>query len=80
MVEHNDMRFTTFDRDHDTFTNGNCARTFKGAWWYHNCHHSNLNGLYLAGTHTSYADGIEWETWHGQYYSLKSTNMQITRI
>ena len=78
LAGHNGMRFSTFDRDHDTYS-GNCAVIYRGAWWYSDCHYSNLNGLYLAGPHTSYADGIDWQTWHGDFYSLKSSKMMIAK-
>ncbi|CAL4088491.1 unnamed protein product [Meganyctiphanes norvegica] len=73
---HSGEKFTTIDVDNDQ-ANGNCAYKFGGAWWHKSCHESNLNGRYLRGTHTSYADGIEWKTWHGHYYSLKATTMMI---
>ena len=41
-------KFSTLDRDNDTWRN-NCAERFKGAWWYTACLNSNLNGLYLKG-------------------------------
>ena len=44
LAEHNGQRFTTRDQDNDE-AGGNCAQTFKGAWWYIACHSSNLNGL-----------------------------------
>ena len=72
------MEFSTYDRDNDIWS-ANCAVTFKGAWWYSNCHSSNLNGQYLHGSHTSYADGIEWSCWHGHHYSMKQTTMMIKR-
>lgn len=68
---HNGMMFTA--QDNNTY----CTQEFKGAWWYSDCHYSNLNGLYLAGNHTSFADGVEWESFRGFYYSLKFTEMKF---
>ncbi|XP_028415030.1 microfibril-associated glycoprotein 4-like [Dendronephthya gigantea] len=73
---HKGMAFTTKNRDNDADVN-NCAVVFKGAWWYSSCHSSNLNGKYLYGKHSSYANGINWLAWKGYYYSLKSTSMKI---
>eukprot|EP00063_Salmo_salar_P041476 XP_014016311.1 PREDICTED: fibrinogen C domain-containing protein 1 isoform X2 [Salmo salar] len=76
MLKHNGMKFTTKDQDNDHSEN-NCASFYHGAWWYRNCHTSNLNGQYLRGPHTSYADGIEWSSWTGWQYSLKFAEMKI---
>jgi hypothetical protein len=70
------MKFTTKDKDED-ITPNNCAVTYKGAWWYESCHHSNLNGLYLKGTHSSNADGVNWHAFKGYNYSLKFSEMKI---
>jgi ficolin len=70
------MAFSTYDSDNDENDN-NCARLYKGAWWYKRCHKSNLNGLYLHGAHKSFADGVNWYHFKGYYYSLKSTSMKI---
>ena len=78
MAYHNGMRFSKFDCDHD-MAPGNCASLRKGAWWYYACCLANLNGAYLAGHHTSVVDGIEWDTWHGLNYSLKSSEMKIAK-
>ena len=77
MSPHNGMEFTTFDEDNDSYSSYNCAVRYKGAWWYDNCHHSNLNGQYLSGDHTSSADGINWGRWKDFYYSLKTTEMKL---
>ena len=75
-TRHAGHSFSTKDRDNDVY-GGHCAQQFKGAWWYSNCHGANLNGLYLGGLHTSYADGIEWSTWYNYYYSLKKVDMKL---
>ena len=61
-TEHNGIKFSTYDRDNEE-DNRNCASQYEGAWWYHYCHTSNLNGRYLSGTTTSYADGVVWQHW-----------------
>ncbi|XP_064608606.1 microfibril-associated glycoprotein 4-like [Liolophura sinensis] len=73
---HDGQKFSTYDQDNDA-TVVNCAEQFKGAWWYESCHRTNLNGLYLKGTTVTYANGINWKTWKGYYYSLKATEMKI---
>ncbi|OPL33479.1 fibrinogen-related protein, partial [Mytilus galloprovincialis] len=78
--DHNDMKFSTKDQDNDVKNGGSCAVTYKGAWWYSGCHSSNLNGLYHAGNHTSYADGVNWYAWKGYYYSLKETTMMLRSL
>ena len=73
----NGIEFTTRDMDYDKSSWCNCAQQYKGAWWYESCHHSNLNGRYLRGSHKSHADGINWYHWKGYNYSLKKTEMKI---
>ncbi|XP_007475446.1 ficolin-2-like [Monodelphis domestica] len=76
---HRNKPFTTKDRDNDAW-NSNCAQEYKGAWWYGDCHHSNLNGLYLQGNHSSYADGINWFHGKGHKYSYKISEMKFRPV
>ncbi|CAH3139625.1 unnamed protein product [Pocillopora meandrina] len=55
----------------------NCTEYYKGAWWYNNCHMSNLNGLYLNGPEAPYCKGVNWLTFRGYHYSLKRTEMKV---
>ena len=76
LAYHNTRPFLTYDRG----SSGNCAETFKGAWWYLGCHASNLNGKYHHGNHTIPADGVTWLSWKGNHYSLKFTEMKVRAI
>ncbi|XP_061186908.1 ryncolin-4-like [Saccostrea echinata] len=72
---HNNVAFVSKDRDNEK----TCAKRFKGGWWYKTCHQSNLNGLYLKGNHTSFANGVNWLDWKGYNYSLKFADMKIRK-
>lgn len=76
---HKDMSFSTADQDND-MSSFNCATAYKGAWWYNDCHYSNLNGMYWLGAHGSYADGINWKTGKEYHYSHKRTEMKFRPI
>ena len=77
LAHHNGMQFTTKDRDNDQYSGGNCVTTaaWRGAWWYNNCAHSNLNGLYCSGL--SGALGVTWLDFNGKWISLKFAQMKL---
>ena len=73
LAEHNGHQFSTNDKGPST----KCAVDFKGGFWYTNCHNVNINGLYLKGNHTSYADDVNWRAFRGYHHSLKFTEMKF---
>ncbi|KAF3703993.1 Microfibril-associated glycoprotein 4 36 kDa microfibril-associated glycoprotein [Channa argus] len=80
LTTHNGQKFTTLDKDQD-LSGGNCARIFLGAFWFNSCHTANPNGIYRWGADgTIYAVGVEWGTWKGNDYSLKSISMKIRPV
>ncbi|XP_022107442.1 microfibril-associated glycoprotein 4-like [Acanthaster planci] len=76
LSRHSNLPFTTRDSDNDSI-DSNCAIAYSGAWWYADCHSSNLNGQYLGGQTDVYAKGVIWRDWRGYYYSLKRTEMKM---
>ena len=77
---HSGRKFTTKDRDNDTYSRGNCAVLHKGPWWYlyYSCIGSNLNGKYRSGRHVD-SGGVTWYQWKENYYSLKTASMKLRR-
>ena len=74
MALHNGMYFTTIDNDNDNLANNNCAKRYNGGWWYEACHNANPNGQY---GNNLYGQGIIWQLWHDDYYSLPFIEMKI---
>ena len=70
---HNNMAFTTKDRDND-WGGYNCAAKYFGGWWYRSCSKSNLNGQYL-GDKSDYR-GAVWRAFRDSL-SLKFTEMKL---
>lgn len=70
---HHGMKFSTYNRDNDR-DKRNCAETFTGAWWYRDCHDSNLAGVY---NDNSPGKGINWRSFRGTDYSLQYAAMLI---
>ncbi|XP_060558351.1 ficolin-2-like [Ruditapes philippinarum] len=73
---HNGMMFSTYDRDQDTWAR-NCAERWHGAWWYKDCHHSNLNGQYYNQPGKLDGTGINWRHWKNNNYCLKKVEMKF---
>ncbi|XP_062604379.1 ficolin-1-like [Saccostrea cucullata] len=73
---HNGMGFTTKDQDNDNKASYNCAINHQGAWWYHLCTNSNLNGKYALSAVTSHKSPY-WYSWTNGYRALQSTVMMI---
>ena len=67
------QQFTTKDQDNDVYSR-NCAIVHSGAWWYNECHNSNLNGHYYTTGNTD-SKGLRWYTWKSN--SMRKTAMKI---
>ncbi|XP_072919854.1 tenascin-R isoform X4 [Hemitrygon akajei] len=70
---HQGRPFSTKDHDNDVAIT-NCALSYKGAWWYKNCHRANLNGKYGENRHSQ---GINWYHWKGHEVSIPFIEMKI---
>ncbi|XP_003385432.1 PREDICTED: fibrinogen-like protein A [Amphimedon queenslandica] len=80
LTGHNGLRFSTYDRDLDTWGGVHCASNRNnGGWWYHGCYHANLTGRY--GTHQY---GFDWMSSRDpkagpQFDELKFAEMKMRR-
>ncbi|GFO13001.1 tenascin-r [Plakobranchus ocellatus] len=67
---HRGRPFSTFDKDNDAHRN-NCAKNYLGAWWYGQCHNSNLNGKWMAPDDTGPRWRILSDRNHVSYSEMK---------
>ncbi|XP_032998054.1 tenascin-X isoform X11 [Lacerta agilis] len=70
---HSGSVFSTKDRDPNRVIIP-CAVSYRGAWWYRNCHYANLNGLYANNRDHQ---GINWFNWKGFEFSIPFTEMKM---
>uniref|UniRef100_A0A803SYG8 Tenascin C n=1 Tax=Anolis carolinensis TaxID=28377 RepID=A0A803SYG8_ANOCA len=73
MTYHNGRSFSTYDKDNDSAIT-NCALSYKGAFWYKNCHRVNLMGRYGDNSHSQ---GVNWFHWKGHEYSIQFAEMKL---
>ncbi|XP_047185464.1 tenascin isoform X4 [Scophthalmus maximus] len=73
MTYHQGRPFSTFDNDNDIAVT-NCALSYKGAFWYKNCHRVNLMGKYGDSSHSK---GINWFHWKGHEHSIEFAEMKF---
>ncbi|XP_043914551.1 tenascin isoform X7 [Protopterus annectens] len=70
---HQGRPFSTYDRDNDIAVT-NCALSYKGAFWYRNCHRVNLMGQYGVDRHS---EGVNWFHWKGHEHSISFAEMKL---
>ncbi|XP_030647349.1 tenascin isoform X2 [Chanos chanos] len=73
MTYHNGRPFSTYDHDNDIAVT-NCALSYKGAFWYKNCHRVNIMGRYGDNSHSK---GVNWFHWKGHEHSVEFAEMKI---
>ncbi|XP_023577174.1 tenascin-X isoform X14 [Octodon degus] len=73
MSYHSGSVFSARDRDPNNLLIS-CAVSYRGAWWYRNCHYANLNGLYGS---TVDHQGVSWYHWKGFDFSIPFTEMKL---
>ena len=74
---HDNMQFSTPDRDND-LRSTNCAASYNNGFWFNTCQLANINYAYSRSSAvTSDWYGVIWNTWHGYQYSLMKTEMKF---
>ena len=72
---HNDMAFSTWDRDNDRW-DGNCAEKYSGGWWFNACIGVNLNGEYKSDG----GAGMQWSGRIGEKIKKSEIKMRHYRL
>ncbi|XP_078483123.1 microfibril-associated glycoprotein 4-like isoform X2 [Ciona intestinalis] len=70
LAYHNGQIFQTFDRN-----GGKCVKRDRGGWWYNNCVHANLNGLYAPCSSGEMNAG--WYYFNYEYRGTRFIEMKI---
>ncbi|KAJ8263371.1 hypothetical protein COCON_G00158280 [Conger conger] len=73
MTYHHGRPFSTYDHDNDIAVT-NCALSYKGAFWYKNCHRVNIMGRYGDNSHSK---GVNWFHWKGHEHSIEFAEMKL---
>ncbi|XP_040261512.1 ficolin-2-like [Bufo bufo] len=75
----NGMMFSNVDQDNDADSRS-CVDLYKGAWWYSECHRTNLNGQYRPWKDETFTVGMNWKKGKGNKNSFKSSEMKIRPV
>ena len=70
---HNNMKFSTNDKDND-LSERNCSHIKLGGWWYEDCAGVNLNGNYTENW-APIKSNVYWRSFKGDY-PMKFTSMK----
>ena len=73
---HNNMKFSTMDKDQDGH-HGHCAKAYQAGWWYYRCHRSNLNGFFPVTSSIASDTQMSWLHLHNQFGGIIFSEMKI---
>lgn len=85
LSSHNGAEFSTVDRDNDGNADKSCSKTHgNSGWWFKKgeCFDANLHGIWKSKSQINGKDtnGIVWESFGGDTYSLKTVVMAIRPV
>ncbi|XP_022910709.2 fibroleukin-like isoform X2 [Onthophagus taurus] len=75
LLYHNNIKFSTYDKDNDNSPYLACAVGYGNGWWFDKCFYANLNGFPYKNF-TNDNTGIIWFSWL-KYEPLKAAKMMI---
>jgi len=77
LASSNGAKFSTPKEDQDGSPNGNCAKTYRGGWWYNFCTRACLNAFRYAEGSTEY--GFRWWHLHRNNEAISGSTMKIRK-
>eukprot|EP00795_Rhopilema_esculentum_P011924 gene11924-2490_t len=79
MSEVNGSKFSTADRDNDSFDK-NCAEVFKGPWWYNSCSFVRLNSQFSTTSKINAEDPtdvMKWKSWENSNTTIIRSEIKL---
>ena len=70
------MEFSTYDKDNDVVSDGNCVDHFAGANWRGRCGSNNMNGKYGGNGYSGY-EFMNWYNFDNNLMALKSMTLMF---
>ncbi|XP_064100349.1 ficolin-1-like [Macrobrachium nipponense] len=72
---HDNMRFSTPDRENDTHSSTNCAAYYKSGFWFHKCHNVTPTGPFMSKQKN--VMGMTWDSFHRDRYTLQNLTFKV---
>ena len=80
ILKHDQMLFSTPERENDIHQSQNCASRYKSGFWFSNCYGATPNGAYGDTESLCKERGIHWIDWKGTTECMRQFRILIRKL